>query len=113
MKKRSALLVAAGLVLTLIVGGLAVAVGLTGPSVSTAVPRVDRRATSEPIVRTVRRKVTVHKKAEAKPGEVVQIAAPATATTSSNDLSQSSGDDASFGDDESHESSEQIGRAHV
>lgn len=106
MKKRSALLVAAGLVLTLIVGGLAVAVGLTGPSVSTAVPRVDRRATSEPIVRTVRRKVTVHKKAEAKPGEVVQIAAPATATTSSNDLSQSSGDDASFGDDESHESSE-------
>lgn len=106
MKKRSALLVAAGLVLTLIVGGLAVAVGLTGPSVSTAVPRVDRRATSEPIVRTVRRKVTVHKKAEAKPGEVVQIAAPATATTSSNDLSQSSGDDPSFGDDESHESSE-------
>lgn len=106
MKKRSALLVAAGLVLTLIVGGLAVAVGLTGPSVSTAVPRVDRRATSEPIVRTVRRTVTVHKKAEAKAGEVVQIAAPATATTSSNDVSQSSGDDASFGDDESHESSE-------
>ena len=30
MNKRSALLVSAGLVLTLIVGGLAVAVGLTG-----------------------------------------------------------------------------------
>lgn len=98
MNKRSALLVAAGLVLTLIAGGLAVAVGLTGPSVSSAVPRVDRRAGSEPIVRTVRRTVTVHKKAEAKAGEVVQIAAPAMATTSSNDSSQSSVDDESHED---------------
>lgn len=98
MNKRSALLVAAGLVLTLIVGGLAVAVGLTGPSVSSAVPRVDRRAESEPVVRTVRRTVTVHKKAEAKAGEVVQIAAPAMATTSSNDSSQSSVDDEPYED---------------
>ena len=98
MNKRSALLVSAGLVLTLIVGGLAVAVGLTGPSVSSAVPRVDRRAASEPTVRTVRRTVTVHKKPEAKAGEVVQVAAPAMATTSSNDSSRSSGDDGSSED---------------
>lgn len=98
MNKRSALLVAAGLVLTLIVGGLAVAAGLTGPSVSSAVPRVDRRAASEPMVRTVRRTVTVHREAEAKAGEVVQIAAPPMTTTSSNDSSRSSGDDGSSED---------------
>ena len=57
MNKRSALMVAAGLILTLVVGGLAVAIGLTGPSVSSAVPRA-RRAAVEPMVRTVRRTVT-------------------------------------------------------
>ncbi len=95
MNKRSALLVSAGLVLTLIVGGLAVATGLTGPTVSNAVPRADRRSSPEPIVRTVRRTVTVHKKGDAKPGEVVQIAAPAaTPATSSVSSDSTVGDDA-------------------
>jgi hypothetical protein len=84
MNKRSALMLSAGLVLTLIVGGLAVAAGLTGPSVSTAVPRVQRSSASEPVVRTVRRTVTVHQQAEAKPGEVVQVAGSIAASGPTN-----------------------------
>jgi hypothetical protein len=99
MNKRSALMVAAGLVLTLIVGGIAVAVGMTGPTVSSAVPRAERRSAQEPIVRTVRRTVTVHKKAEAKPGQVVQVAAPASTSSASTDESYA---DESYAD-ESHE----------
>ena len=109
MHKRSALAIAAGLVLTLIVGGLAVAVGMTGPTVSSAVPRVERRSSPEPIVRTIRRTVTVHEKADPKPGEVVQIAAstPASSTdgSGSDDSSGTSGDDSNgtYEDDDADE----------
>jgi hypothetical protein len=98
MNKRSALMLSAGLVLTLIVGGLAVATGLTGPTVSNAVPRAQRSSTSEPVVRTVRRTVTVHKKADAKPGQVVRVAAPA-ATSGTSGVSGTSGDDDAYDDD--------------
>ena len=97
MNKRSALMLSAGLVLTLILGGLAVATGLTGPSVSNAVPRVQRSSTSEPVVRTVRRTVTVHKKADAKPGQIVQVGAPA-ATSPSGSSGTSGSDDDSYED---------------
>lgn len=105
MNKRSALMLSAGLVLTLIVGGLAVATGLTGPTVSNAVPRAQRSSTSEPVVRTVRRTLTVHKKADAKPGQVVRVAAPsATAGTSgSPGTSGTSGSDDAYGDDDGYE----------
>jgi hypothetical protein len=89
MNKRSASMVAAGLILTLVVGGLAVAIGLTGPSVSSAVPRA-RRTASKPVVRTVKRTVTVHKKAEPQTAGVVQVAAPvvpATAPSTSTSMS--------------------------
>ena len=43
MNKRSAMLMAAGLVLTLIVGGVAMSIGLTGPTSSEATPRAERR----------------------------------------------------------------------
>ena len=99
MNKRSALMLSAALVLTLIVGGLAVATGLTGPSVSNAVPRAERRASSEPVVRTVRRTVKVHKKADAKPGEVVTVAAPAAAAASPSSSNDLSGDDDSYEDE--------------
>ena len=99
MNKRSALLLSAGLVLTLIVGGLAVATGLTGPSVSNAVPRAQRSSASEPVVRTVRRTVTVHKKANAKPGQVVRIAAPAATSGTSG----TSGSDDTSGDDDGYD----------
>jgi hypothetical protein len=105
MNKRSALMLSAGLVLTLIVGGLAVATGLTGPSVSNAVPRVQRSSSSEPVVRTVRRTVTVHKKADAKPGQVVRVAAPAATagTSGSPGTSGTSGSDDAYGDDDGYE----------
>ena len=80
-------LCAAGLILTLVVGGLAVAIGLTGPSVSSAVPRA-RRAAVEPMVRTVKRTVTVHKQADPTTGTVVQLATstlPAASSASSDD----------------------------
>ena len=98
MNKRSALMLSAGLVLTLILGGLAVAAGLTGPSVSNAVPRVQRSSTSEPVVRTVRRTVTVHKKADAKPGQVVQVGAPAATSGPSSSSGTSGSDDDSSED---------------
>lgn len=105
MNKRSALMLSAGLVLTLIVGGLAVATGLTGPTVSNAVPRAQRSSTSEPVVRTVRRTVTVHKKADAKPGQVVRVAAPAATagTSGSPGTSGTSGSDDAYGDDDGYE----------
>ena len=102
MNKRSALMLSAGLVLTLIVGGLAVATGLTGPSVSNAVPRAQRSSTSEPVVRTVRRTVTVHKKADAKPGQVVRVASPASTSGTSGTSDTSSTDD-TYGDDDDYE----------
>ena len=105
MNKRSALMLSAGLVLTLIVGGLAVATGLTGPSVSNAVPQAQRSSTSEPVVRTVRRTVTVHKKSDAKPGQVVRVAAPAatSGTSGVSGSSGTSGDDDAYDDDDDYE----------
>jgi len=112
MNKRSALMLSAALVLTLIVGGLAVATGLTGPTVSNAVPRAERGASSEPVVRTVRRTVTVHKKADAKSGEVVRIAAPAAAAASSGSSSDVSGDDDSYEDEDAYDDHEDEGDDH-
>ncbi len=98
MNKRSASMVAAGLILTLVVGGLAVAIGLTGPSVSSAVPRAERTA-SKPVVRTVKRTVTVHKKAEPQTAGVVQVAAPVVPATAPS-TSTSMSDDSSGGHEE-------------
>lgn len=100
MKKRSASMVAAGLIFTLVVGGLAVAIGMTGPSVSNGVPQADRSAT-EPVVRTVRRTLTVHKQAESGSPEVVQLAATAATATPP---SPSGSDDDSTSGQEDHES---------
>ena len=77
MNKRSAMLMAAGLVLTLIVGGVAMSIGLTGPTSSEATPRAERRRTAAPIVKTVKHTVTVHKRGSATP-------ATGTGTSGSN-----------------------------
>ena len=78
MNKRSAMLVAAGLVLTMIVGGVALAVGMTGPASSAAAPRLSRHHKDpKPIVRTFKKTVKVHKKSPA-----VAVAMPATTTYS-------------------------------
>jgi len=59
MNKRSAILIAAGLVFTLGIGGLAVSLGLTGPApVNAAAARAER------VVKVERRTVTLHRTAE-------------------------------------------------
>ena len=83
MNKRSAMLVAAGLVLTLVVGGVAVAVGMTGPSASSAQPKLTEHRKNKPIIKTTKKTVTVHKKAKAQAGTVVTVPAPSTGTMSS------------------------------
>ena len=67
MNKRSAMLMAAGLVLTMIIAGIAISAGLTGLSTSAAAPRVIQPRTHKPIVKTVRTTRTVHKKAPQAP----------------------------------------------
>ena len=59
MNKRSAMLIAAGLVFTLGIGGLAVSLGLTGPA-----PVNAAAAGPERVVKVERRTVTVHRTAE-------------------------------------------------
>jgi hypothetical protein len=77
MNKRSAMLMAAGLVLTMLVGGVAIAVGLTGPAASAAAPRVVKHHRApKPIIRTIRKTVTVHKKAPQPAGSAAISYAP-------------------------------------
>ena len=108
MNKRSAMLMAAGLVLTLIVGGVAMSTGLTGPTPSRAAPRAERRQTAAPIIKTVKHTVTVHKQGSVTP-------APATATGSSasssaGSLSGSIDDDqGSYSDDAEGEDDGELG----
>lgn len=103
MNKRSAMLVAAGLVLTLVVGGVAVAVGMTGPSASSAQPKLTQHKKNKPIIKTTKKTVTVHKKAPGQAGTVVAVPAPSTGTMSGSgssydDSSSSGGSDTTYGD---------------
>jgi hypothetical protein len=111
MTKRTAMLMAAGVVAALFAGSLALAFGLSGNTAASA----DSPKTTDPIVRTVHRTVRVEK--EAKPAErQVQVVTLSSDTSSVNTVSSDdavedgSGDDA-FEDeaddqfeDESHES---------
>jgi hypothetical protein len=72
VNKRSAVLIAAGLVLTLGIGGLAVWLGLTGPTPVNAV----ETARPERVVKVERRTVTVHRKAKATSAATVVLSAP-------------------------------------
>jgi hypothetical protein len=108
MNKRSAMLVAAGLVLTLIVGGVAIAVGMTGPSSSAASPKtVKQHKKQKPIIKTVRRTITVHKKAPAAAvAAPVYAASSGTAPSTSSGYASSntgSGSGSSYGDDGGHD----------
>jgi hypothetical protein len=105
MNKRSAMLVAAGLVLTLIVGGVAIAVGMTGPSTSAASPKmVKQHHKQKPIIKTVRRTITIHKKAPAAGvAAPVYVAAPSSSSGYSSGSysspSTNSGSGSSYSDD--------------
>jgi len=79
MNKRSAMMMAAGLVLTLVIGGVAISAGLTGPTASAATPRVvQHRRHHKPIVKTYRKTITVHKQAPSS--GAATYAAPPVAT---------------------------------
>jgi hypothetical protein len=92
MNKRSAVLIAAGLVLTLAIGGLSVSLGLTGPTPVNAAGPVR----PEPMVKVERRTVTIHRKAEAPSGGTITLSAPAS--------DPSIGDESDDGYEDEHES---------
>lgn len=93
MNKRSAMMVAAGLVLAMLVAGMAVAAGFTGPEASAGGSRAttDEIQRREPKVRTITETVTVHRKAEASdddtlaPVVVTQTPSAPTSTSSPSD----------------------------
>jgi hypothetical protein len=92
VNKRSAVLIAAGLVLTLGIGGLAVSLGLTGPTPVNAL----ETAQPERVVKVERRTVTIHRKAKASSAATVVLSAPAPGS--------GMGDDSGDGYEGEHES---------
>ena len=89
MNKRSAMAIAAGMIVALMVGAAAVSIGLGGPGTATAGAT---RAAGAPVVRTTHRTVTVHKPAKSSPAaRTVVIGRSTWASTSSSATSQ--GDD--------------------
>jgi hypothetical protein len=92
MNKRSAVLVAAGLVFTLAIGGLAVSLGLTGPTPVDAAGSVR----PERVVKVERRTVTIHRKADPASASTIVLSAPAS--------NAAAGDDSDDGYESEHES---------
>jgi hypothetical protein len=84
MNKRSAMMVAAGLVLAMLVAGMAVAAGLTGPEASAGGSRANGEVQERaPKVRTITETVTIHRTAkgdDATPEPVIVTQPPATPT---------------------------------
>lgn len=105
MTKRSAMLMAAGLVAALLVGATALSFGLSGGGSAQA-----ETTTPEPIVRTIHRTVTVEKDAKGTtaPVEVVRVASDPTQSTtlSSDDGSDDGFEDEDEGYEDDHESSD-------
>jgi hypothetical protein len=103
MNKRSAMAIAAGMVVALIVGAAAVSIGLGGPGTASA---GTARAAGTPVVRTTHRTVTIHKPAKGSPAPRTVVIgstwAPASSTTISQDddrFEGSDGTDDSSGDE--------------
>lgn len=96
MKKRSAMFVAAGLVLAMIVAGVGFAMGMTGPTADAKKVNVQTKR-DKPIVHTVTKTITIHKKAKAtddgstlsQPVIYQQATAPTGATSASTSTSSS------------------------
>ncbi len=98
MKKRSAMVMAAGLVLALLVGVAGLSVGLAGPDTAGA------SGTSDPIVRTEHETVTVHRDAKAEPAETVEVVRVAQTTPAAGDVLDDGGhEDEDEEEDEDHD----------
>jgi hypothetical protein len=101
MNKRSAVLVAAGLVVALIAGGLALGSGVVGPEPTAAVASAGRQQ-PDPRVRTIKRTIKVHRPAQAgnATGGTALSAGPSASTPSWSDDSFDHEDE---GDHDEHE----------
>lgn len=110
MNKRSAMMVAAGLVLAMLVAGMAVAAGLTGPEASAGGSRANGEAQDRaPKVRTITETVTIHRTAksdDATPEPVIVTQPPATPATSAPDVDDDGFDDDAYEDEDEHEDGE-------
>lgn len=84
MNKRSAMLIAAGLVLTLGIGGLAISLGLTGPTPAGAA----ETAQAQRVVKAQARTVTAQGTADAAPGAAAQISLSSPGTVDSDDAGE-------------------------
>ena len=107
MKKRSAILMAAGLVVALLSGAVAMTIGLSGNGAAEAGDRAKR----DPIVRTIKRTVTVHKDAKATDQASVQVVRLDSSSSATSDPSASESDDDGYDseseDDDTYESEDQ------
>jgi hypothetical protein len=90
MNKRSAVIVAAGLVVALTAGGLALDRGVLGPSTTTAEASGTSLPRQKPKIRTIEKTVKIHRKAKAA----------STSGDAGNAVSSSPGSSASWSDDE-------------
>lgn len=109
MNKRSAAIVAAGLVAVLTLGGFAYSRGLTGLGVSVAAAG-ERVSHPKPIVRTHTKRKVVHRSAPAPAPRIVYSQAPSTSYTASSSgaQDQSGSYDGTYEDDgEDHEYDDQ------
>jgi hypothetical protein len=97
MNKRSAMLIAVGLVLTLGIGGLAVSLGLTGPAPAAAA----EEAQAQRIVKVERRTVTADGTADAALGAAAQISLSSPSSVDPDDVGEGheSEDDHGFDED--------------
>jgi hypothetical protein len=99
MHKRSATLIAAGLVLTLAIGWLAVSLGLTGP------PAADAAQTARPrrVVQVQRRTVTIHRQEDPEGiGGTTQLSLAASGSDDADDADEDRGEDPRDHEDEDH-----------
>lgn len=117
MNKRSAMMVAGGLVLALLVAGMAVATGFTGPEAAANSSRVSRvkPEPQKPEIHTITRTITVHKKADAPQSSVAP--APVVVTQTQAPVAPASSDpsgyeDDGYGDDDQYEGEDHEGEDH-
>ena len=110
MKKRSAMFVAAGLVLAMIVAGVGFAMGMTGPTADAKKAPLHVKAKQKPIVHTVTKTITIHKKAKASDDGpatstpvIYQSTAPTTSTAEPTTSTSTSSESESENESTEHE----------
>jgi len=108
MKQRSAMVVAAGLVVALALAGLGLAMGMTGPSADAKAPKLHRKP---PIVHTTTRTITVHQPgtAASSGGAMTYSAPSSSSSTGSSDDQYAGSDDSGHETEDSHETESESG----